>query len=256
MIKKRIAASVIVKNDRVVQSFSYERYLPLGSVTAIVQNLDRWGVDDIIVLNIDRTANKVGPNLDVIKKISSIPISTPLTYGGGIGCLKDALDVISNGAERVVVDNLFINKPNEIKKISEAIGSQAIIISIPVKIIEGRAYHFNYLTKELIKLNINKIKKYEHLVSELLIIDVSSEGNQGKYSKNLVEFFSDINLGLICYGGVGLSEAGTNLLDNNSVNSVVYGNILNYGELFFQKVKKSLSKSKQKLRRSIFRERI
>ena len=128
--------------------------------------------------------------------------------------------------------------------------------AIPVKIIEGRAYHFNYLTKELIKLNINKIKKYEHLVSELLIIDVSSEGNQGKYSKNLVEFFSDINLGLICYGGVGLSEAGTNLLDNNSVNSVVYGNILNYGELFFQKVKKSLSKSKQKLRRSIFRERI
>ena len=256
MIKKRIAASVIVKNDRVVQSFSYEKYLPLGSVTAIVQNLDRWGVDDIIVLNIDRTSNKLGPNLDVIKKISSIPISTPLTYGGGISCLNDALDVISNGAERIIVDNLFINKPNEIKKISEVIGSQAIIISIPVKIIDGIAYHFDYLKNNLTKLNINRIKKYEHLVSELLIIDVDSEGYSGEYNKNIIELFSDINLGLICYGGVGLFEKGTNLLDIPSVNAVAYGNVLNYGELFFQKVKKSLSKSKQKLRRSIFRERI
>ena len=256
MIKKRIAASVIVKNDRVVQSFSYEKYLPLGSVTAIVQNLDRWGVDDIIVLNIDRTSNKLGPNLDVIKKISSIPISTPLTYGGGISCLNDALDVISNGAERIIVDSLFINKPNEIKKISEAIGSQAIIISIPVKIIDGIAYHFDYLKNNLTKLNINRIKKYEHLLSELLIIDVDSEGYIGKYNKNLVELFSDVNLGLICYGGVGLHKEGTNLLDIVSVNAVAYGNVLNYGELFFQKVKKSLSKSKQKLRRSIFRERI
>jgi len=155
MIKKRIAASVIVKNDRVVQSFSYEKYLPLGSVTAIVQNLDRWGVDDIIVLNIDRTSNKLGPNLDVIKKISSIPISTPLTYGGGISCLNDALDVISNGAERIIVDSLFINKPNEIKKISEAIGSQAIIISIPVKIIDGIAYHFDYLKNNLSKTKVS-----------------------------------------------------------------------------------------------------
>ena len=90
----------------------------------------------------------------------------------------------------------------------------------------------------------------------MLIIDVDSEGYIGKYNKNIVELFSDVNLGLICYGGVGLSKEGTNLLDIVSVNAVAYGNVLNYGELFFQKVKNSLSKSKQKLRRSIFRERI
>ena len=256
MIKKRIAASVVVKNNRAVQSFAYDKYLPLGSVEIIVQNLDRWGVDDIVILNIDRTSNKLGPNLDAIKKISSIPISTPLTYGGGISCLKDALDVISNGAERIVIDSLFINKPNEIKKISEVIGSQAIIISIPVKVIDGNAFHFDYIKNKLTKININKIKKYELLVSELLIIDVDSEGYSGEYNKNIIELFSDINLGLICYGGVGLFEKGTNLLDIPSVNAVAYGNVLNYGELFFQKVKKSLSKSKQKLRRSIFRESI
>ena len=38
---------------------------------------------------------------------------------------------------------------DSIKKISEAIGSQAIIISIPVKIIDGIAYHFDYLKNNL-----------------------------------------------------------------------------------------------------------
>ena len=72
----------------------------------------------------------------------------------------------------------------------------------------------------------------------------------------VVEIFSDVNIKLICYGGVGLSTEGSKLLDNNSINAIAYGNILNYGEFFFQKIKHSLSKSKQRLRRSIYRDRI
>lgn len=256
MIKKRIIGAVVVKNDRVVQSFSYSKYLPVGSVNAIIQNLDRWGVDDILLLNIDRTLTKLGPNLEIIKKISSIPISTPLTYGGGISTVKDALDVISAGAERIVLDSLFLNNPTLIKKISATVGSQAIILSIPFKVINGDFFHFNYLTKSSIKLDVSKIKKYECLVSELLLIDVDAQGSSGSYNRKVVEFFSDVSIRLVCYGGIGLSTQGTKLLDNNSINAIAYGNILNYGELFFQKIKNSLSTSKQRLRRSIYRDKI
>ena len=256
MIKKRISAAVVLRNNRVVQSFGYKRYLPLGSINAVIQNLDRWGVDDIVVLDIDRTRNKLGPNLKAIHDISSLPISTPLTYGGGISSVNDALEVINAGAERIILDGLFIEKPKEIKKISAAIGSQAIIISIPFKIFEGQIFHFNYLNQVTTKLDFQKIKKYAYLVSELMIIDVDSQGTSGSYTNKVLEFFEDMNIGLICYGGVGLSKSGLELLENDSVNAIAYGNILNYGELFFQKVIKSLNKSKQKLRRPIFREKI
>ena len=52
MIKKRISASVIVKSNRVVQSISYRKYLPIGSIEPVVENLDRWGVDEIIIFDI------------------------------------------------------------------------------------------------------------------------------------------------------------------------------------------------------------
>ena len=256
MIKKRISAAVIVKNDKVVQSFSYNKYLPVGSVDVVIQNLDRWAVDDIVILNIDRTLCKSGPNLKIIKSLSSIPISTPLVYGGGISTVTDAIDVINAGAERIILDSLFINNPNVIKNISAAIGSQAIIISIPVKVINGYLFNFNYVTKKFTKLDLKKIKKYEHLISEIMVIDVDAEGKMGSYNNDLVDFFSKVNIGIICYGGVGLSHLGSNLLKKNSVNAIAYGNVLNYEELSFQKVKKSLNRSKKILRRSIFRDKI
>ena len=135
MIKKRISASVIVKSNRVVQSISYRKYLPIGSIEPVVENLDRWGVDEIIIFDIDRSKNNLGPNYDLIKAISSIPISTPLAYAGGINNYKDAIRVISSGSERVILDSLFFKNPKNIKNISNAIGSQALLLALPLTIL-------------------------------------------------------------------------------------------------------------------------
>lgn len=256
MIKKRIAAAVVVKNDRVVQSFSFSKYLPLGSVPAVIENLDRWGVDDILILNIDRTSMQLGPNIDLIQKIASIPISTPLTYGGGIRSVVDAIDVISNGAERVVVDGLLFNSPNELESLSKAVGSQAIVLSIPFKILGGQIFHFNYLANSCTRIDLLNLKQYEKIVSEVLLIDVESEGHMGMYANDVADYFAKMNIDLVCYGGVGLHKQGSVLLGKDNVSAVAYGNILNYGELFFQQVKRSLAGQKNKLRRSIYRDRI
>ena len=256
MIKKRIAGAVVVKNNRVVQSFEYGKYLPIGSVNSVVQNLDRWSVDEIIILDIDRSKNNLGPNLELLKDICSIPISTPLTYAGGINSVNDAINVVGSGAERIILDNLLINNHIKIKQISNAIGSQAIIISLPIKIIDNEVLHFDYLENKTIKLDYRKLKELEGYVSEIMLIDVDSEGTEGLFRINLVENFLDINLNLICFGGISTSKKGSELLNNDKVNAVVYGNVLNYGELFFQKIKKSLIQSKKQLRRSIYREKI
>ena len=67
MLAKRIIGAVVVKDDLVVQSFGYKSYLPIGKPEYIIENLDRWGVDEIIILNIDRSLRNLGPNLKLIK---------------------------------------------------------------------------------------------------------------------------------------------------------------------------------------------
>tara|TARA_B100001175_G_scaffold41955_1_gene31234 strand:- start:16632 stop:17402 length:771 start_codon:yes stop_codon:yes gene_type:complete len=256
MVKKRISASVIVKSNKVVQSISYKKYLPIGSIEPVVENLDRWGVDEIIIFDIDRSKKNLGPNYDLIKAISSIPISTPLAYAGGINNYKDAIRVISSGSERVIVDNLFFKNSKNIKNISDVIGSQALLLSLPLSMDEDRIFHYNYVNKKSKILDVHKILDLKPYFSELIIVDYLSQGCDSKFDISLLEVFNKNDIDLVCYGGIGVGELPSQILTTKNVKSIAFGNILNYGELKFQEIKKSIKYSKKNLRRSIFRERI
>ena len=98
MLKKRIIATIVVKNSIAVQSFAYAKWLPLGKPQCLAENFDRWGADEIVLLSIDRKDE--GPDLELIKSISELGLTTPFIYGGGIRNSKDAIEVINSGAER------------------------------------------------------------------------------------------------------------------------------------------------------------
>ena len=128
MLRQRLLAAVTVKAGRAVQSMGYKRYLPLGDVTCVVENLDRWGADGIVVLSIDRQLQ--GPDLKLLKRLSQLQLSTPLTYGGGIRTAAQALAAVQTGAERLVIDRALGESSEHIAAMAAAVGRQALIASI------------------------------------------------------------------------------------------------------------------------------
>ena len=68
-MKTRISGFVTIRDDWAVQSFGFNKYLPLGKAEIVIENLSRWGADEIYVNCIDRSKIFDGPNLDVLKKI-------------------------------------------------------------------------------------------------------------------------------------------------------------------------------------------
>ena len=64
MFKKRIIPIVLIKENIVVQSIKFNKYLPIGKPEAVIENLDRWGADEIIVL-------MILPGIDMIRVASS-----------------------------------------------------------------------------------------------------------------------------------------------------------------------------------------
>ena len=90
MVKKRLIGLITVKDGFAVQSFSYKHYLPIGRPECLVENLDRWGADEILIQVIDRSEKKLGPDFELLKKIGKLRISTPIIYCGGIRNHVDA----------------------------------------------------------------------------------------------------------------------------------------------------------------------
>lgn len=251
MIKKRIIASILINNGHAVQSFGYEKYLPLGDPKILVENLARWKVDEIAIIDISCSRTQSNIDYDLISNISNISCGTPIIYGGGITSSKDASSVIQSGADRIVIENAFVKNKLTPEEVADEIGSQAIIMSLPTIITEKKIYYYDYIDKKQIDLSTLEDLINNPFISELLVTDLVNEGSIfNNFNKEIIKNSIFENLDIICNGGINNSEICNNLLIDNNVKAIMIGNKLNHSELSYLSTKNQLSTRAQNLLRS------
>ena len=229
---KRLIGVITVKDNWAVQSIGYKRYLPMGRPEVIAENYDRWQLDEIFVIDIDRSRFGQGPNFGLLEKITGKNLMTPLCYMGGIRDSDDALKLISLGADRIALDSLFRECPSAVETISNAIGRQAVIRAQPV-IAKGKDIlvydHLSGSTKE--KINVQKIVNSNSHFSELMVIDVLNEGSIEAFNTDLLVPFRESSLQLIYFGGITTSLQVKHILAEDNVSAIAIGNSLSYREI-------------------------
>jgi len=238
---KRLIGTVLVRHGLAVQSFGYRRWLPLGTPECVVQNLDRWGADGIVVLVLDRSDN--GPDFNLIKRLGEIGLSTPFTYGGGLRNEADACQAVRFGAERLVLDTLLHYNPNAVKAIADAIGAQALVAALPlVRDARGSVRHYLHRRRESVPISsaIRQLLTQE-VVSEALVVNVDGEGNCNGFDPYLLQELEQIgNLPLLAFGGICTPDHIRRLLKRPRVSGVLVGNSLNYREHAISHLKSAL----------------
>tara|TARA_Y100000589_G_C27197603_1_gene647690 strand:- start:4893 stop:5666 length:774 start_codon:yes stop_codon:yes gene_type:complete len=241
MLKKRLIGTITVLNGWAVQSFGFKRYLPLGRPQTLAKNLDNWGVDEIVIQSIDRTLLDKGPDLELLKSLGKLYLSTPLTYCGGIKNSRDAEKAIQAGCERISIDSLLHYGVDIVYDIASSIGSQALIASVPVSIIKDKLNWYDY-KKNLNKTdfgNILKISK-KNLISEFFLIDKNNEGNKNSFNEKILKLFPVKAQPLILFGGISEIEQIKKFFNEENISSIAIGNFLNYKEHMVQSYKKEL----------------
>lgn len=242
MLKKRIAGVVVVKNGWAVQSFGYARHLPLGSPECLVENLDRWGADEIIVLCIDRTSRGLGPDLPLLKRLAAMGLATPLTFGGGIRTVADAGAVIQSGADRVCLDAALWADPAVVRAVALLLGAQAVVGVLPVSMAGGELLWRDYLKRQDVPLRQKELSLFtERVVSEALVIDWRNEGTPGGFDAALLQQFPVAELPLIGFGGLNQPDQISRLLAHDRVVACAVGNFLSYREHAIQDVRRAVA---------------
>lgn len=240
MLKKRLIGVVTVKDGWAVQSFGYRRYLPLGKPEVIVQNLDRWGADEILIQCIDRSPQGQGPDLDVLDKISRLGIATPLIYAGGISQREDAARVVSRGADRVMVDAMLIDSPRTLEAIARDLGAQAVIAHLPLRHRSDGLMSLNYRTRSERPFVTMLQQLPMEWISELMVSDWVHEGQAESFDERLLQIASLMNKPLLCFGGISHPSQVQRLLAYPQVVAVGIGNFLSYREHAVQALKQAL----------------
>jgi cyclase len=241
MLKKRLIGVVTVKNGWAVQSFRYSKYLPLGKPECLIENFDRWGVDEILVQVIDCSLNKKGPDFALVHKLANLGLKTPLIYSGGIRSVSDAVHLIQSGADRIVIDTLLRDSIVTAKKISENLGAQALIASLPLSEENNNLVWYDYKKRVSTSLTVELLEFIQSdWISEIMISDWKHEGLSNTFNKNIIEIFPFDDMPMILFGGISESNQMQSLLSISNVMAIAIGNFLSYREHAIQNYKNKI----------------
>lgn len=228
MLKQRIIASLIIKNNIVVQSIGFNRYLPIGSLSICIENLNRWGVDEIIILDIDATKQNRTINNQLIKEATKVSF-VPIGVGGGLQTVKQIEKVLKSGADKVIINRAFWTNPKLIKKASNVFGAQCIVVSLD----HYQNHCYDYTKKEVLKKSIlEAAKKAEDLgAGEILANSVQKDGaKQGLDIPLIDKLVTTLHIPLIAQGGVGHAKHIQKALDIPNLSAVGVGNFFHFTE--------------------------
>lgn len=204
MLKKRIIGVIILKNGWVVQSIGFKNFLPVGKLDIAVEYFNQWGIDEIIILDIDATRQKRSPNFQMIKSASSFS-QTPLSVGGGIKSIRDMELLLRAGADKLVINTQLISNVSLLEEGARQFGNQCMIASVDAKKSGNKYNVYNPEVKHEISDIETFVKNIESLgAGEIFLNSVDRDGSKLGLDLKLGSLIrKSLTIPLILCGGVG-----------------------------------------------------
>ena len=247
-MKIRLIPILFFKNGNLIRSENFDIHQILGDPITQVKRYNSWDVDEIIYINISKDKNFELKNKSFSNKgsfqdimnFASKECFSPLVFGGGISTLEDAKIYFQNGADKISVNTLLFDNIDMINNFSNIFGSQSIIASIDVKLINNvyKVYSSKYDISYDYDL-ISFVKDIEKRgAGEILLNSVDRDGSGDGYDINLIKKVNDaIKIPLIPCGGVGKFQHFADILDQIDLSAIAAGNIFNFTERSYEKIK-------------------
>src|ERR1700739_4013231 len=140
MLTKRIIPCLDIKDGRTVKGVNFENIRDAGDPVELGALYARQGADELVFLDITATVEKRKTLVELVKRIAA-NINIPFTVGGGISSVEDVSLLLQNGADKVSVNTAAYKNPDLIKQLSNAFGSQCVVLAIdPKKEEDGEWY--------------------------------------------------------------------------------------------------------------------
>ena len=132
MLRPRIIPCLLVHKNGLVKTVNFKSPKYVGDPINAVKIFNEKESDELIVLDIDATANNSEPDYKMISRLAA-ECRMPLCYGGGVRHAAQAKKIIGLGVEKVAISAAAVQTPQLIAQISEEIGRQSVVVVLDVK---------------------------------------------------------------------------------------------------------------------------
>jgi cyclase len=207
MLRPRIIPCLLVRNNGLVKTVQFDKSKYVGDPINAVRIFNEKEVDELIVLDIDATAQNREPNYTMIKHLAA-ECRMPLCYGGGVRTVEQIKTIIGLGAEKVAISSAAIKTPDLIFEAASQVGSQSVVVVMDVKKkgLLGRYEIFIHNGKKATgKHPAEFAGKVEELgAGEIVINSIDRDGMMKGYDMDLItQVRKSVNIPMTALGGAG-----------------------------------------------------
>ena len=209
MLRPRIIPCLLLHKGGVVKTQGFKEPKYVGDPINAVRIFNEKEADEIMILDIDATVDKVEPDFGLIAKLAA-ECRMPLCYGGGVTTVEQAVRIVDMGVEKVAVSAAAITDPSLLTRISSAVGRQSVVGVLDVRKCKGSfAKGYEICSHNARKSNkTNLILLAQHMedagVGEIVINSVDRDGLMLGYDLDMALHFKNaLKVPVTFLGGAG-----------------------------------------------------
>jgi len=132
MLRGRIIPCLLVRGGGLVKTVGFKDAKYVGDPINAVKIFNEKEADELMVLDIDATAEGRSPDFKMIADLA-VESRMPLCYGGGVKTAEEANRIIALGVEKVSISSAAVENPKLIADISREVGRQSVVVVLDVR---------------------------------------------------------------------------------------------------------------------------
>lgn len=190
MLRPRLIPCLLIKGGGLVKTINFSEPKYVGDPLNAVRIFNEKEVDELIVVDIDATAQGREPDYSLIASMAA-ECRMPLCYGGGVRTVEQLEKIIGLGVEKVALGAAAVSSPEIITKAASRVGSQSVVAVMDVKK-SGLMKRYELFTHNGTKATglrpQEAARQFQELgVGEILLNSIDKDGTLSGYDMQLVD---------------------------------------------------------------------
>lgn len=215
MLRSRIVPCLLMQDGGLVKTVGFKGGKYVGDPLNAVKIFNEKAVDELTFFDIDATVQGREPRFDLLRSIA-VESRMPLCYGGGVTTAAQAARIVALGFEKVSISAAALDRPELIREMADAIGSQSVVVTFDVKKgMLGYTVFTHHATRKHKTDLIEFCRRAEALgVGEIAINSIDRDGAMQGYDLALArQVRAAVRTPMTVLGGAGSVDHMQQLID-------------------------------------------
>jgi imidazole glycerol-phosphate synthase subunit HisF len=243
VLTKRIIACLDMDAGRVVKGVRFKNLRDAGDPKECATAHARDGADEIVLLDITATSGNRRTLLEAVRSTAR-SLFIPFTVGGGIRQLEDAAAVFEAGADKIAINSAAVRNPALIGKIAGRFGSQAVVVAIDAKKVNGSFEVFVAGGRE--PTGRGAVQWAQEAAAcgagEILLTSMDRDGTQVGFDCDLVRSVAEVvSIPVIASGGAGSARDFIEVFGEGRADAALAASIFHFGMENIAELKRELN---------------